>query len=162
MSNQNGIHAFWESRLPELFADERYDFFVGRAEYFHQPRDFYWDIIYESNRLINNVLKIEKDINNSFPIDKKYCPETVGGLVMQKPCYEYAEAYHDKLNGMVEQQMQKAILALGSSWYTAWVDAGQPDLTDFKNDEEDTVLQKEEIKADSIMKSGGKMIGRPE
>jgi hypothetical protein len=162
MTNQNGIHAFWESRLPELFADNQYDFFVGRAEYFHSPRDFYWDIIYESNKLISNVLKIEKDINGNFPSDKKYCPETVNGVVLQKPCFEYAEAYHDKLNGMVEEQMQKAILAIGSAWYTAWVDAGQPDLSDFKSDDEDIDFKKEEIKADSIMTVGGKMIGRPE
>ena len=29
---------------------------------------------------------------------------------------------------MVEERLQKAILAVGSSWYTAWVDAGQPNL----------------------------------
>src|SRR4029453_7600387 len=32
LTGQEGIHAFWESRLPELFS-ERYDFFVGKAGY---------------------------------------------------------------------------------------------------------------------------------
>jgi hypothetical protein len=36
--------------------------------------------------------------------------------------------YHDKLNGMVERRMRAAMLMVASVWYTAWVDAGQPDL----------------------------------
>jgi hypothetical protein len=29
-TEQHGIHGFWESRIPELFADESYDYFVGK------------------------------------------------------------------------------------------------------------------------------------
>jgi hypothetical protein len=29
---------------------------------------------------------------------------------------------------MVEKQMRSSILAVGSFWYSAWIDAGQPDL----------------------------------
>jgi hypothetical protein len=29
---------------------------------------------------------------------------------------------------MVERRMQEATLAVGSFWYTAWVNAGMPDL----------------------------------
>lgn len=29
---------------------------------------------------------------------------------------------------MVQKRMRSAILAVGSYWYSAWVDAGQPDL----------------------------------
>ena len=32
------------------------------------------------------------------------------------------------MNGMVERRLRAAINAVGSIWYTAWVDAGQPDL----------------------------------
>jgi hypothetical protein len=32
------------------------------------------------------------------------------------------------LHGMVQCRMRSAILAVGSYWYSAWVDAGQPDL----------------------------------
>ena len=30
-SNQNGIHGFWESRVPELLAEKEFNFFIGRA-----------------------------------------------------------------------------------------------------------------------------------
>ncbi|HNP55279.1 MAG TPA: hypothetical protein PKK69_11685, partial [Ferruginibacter sp.] len=42
----------------------------------------------------------------------------------------YAKAYHDAMNGMVEKQMQHAIQDLANFWYTAWVNAGKPDLSD--------------------------------
>ena len=29
---------------------------------------------------------------------------------------------------MVQRRMRAAVLAVGSFWYSAWVDAGQPDL----------------------------------
>ena len=43
---------------------------------------------------------------------------------------EYAGKLHAELNGMVESQMRKAISATASFWYTAWVNAGKPDLSD--------------------------------
>ncbi len=161
-SNQTGIHAFWESRLPELFADNQYDFFVGRAEYVNNTKEYFWSIVLESNKLVNKVLQIEKELNKSFSIDKKYCVETINGIAIQKPCFDYANAFHDKLNGMVEAQMRATILALGSAWYTAWVDAGQPNLEDLKVDESVLTNKKEVLRLDSLIQNGGKMIGRDE
>lgn len=37
--------------------------------------------------------------------------------------------YHKLLHGMVEKQMRHAIYELGCFWYTAWVNAGKPDMT---------------------------------
>jgi hypothetical protein len=165
-TNQNGVHAFWESRLPELFAKDRYDFFVGRAEYFDNPKKHYWNIISESNKLVAKTLRAEKEVAAKIEVDKKYCPETVNRTVLKKPCFDFAEAYHDKLGGMVEGQMRAAILAVSSAWYTAWVDAGQPDLANLKKDTKTPPLS---IKGDSTelvgeqqLKNGGKMIGRHE
>jgi hypothetical protein len=161
-TNQNGIHAFWESRLPELFADNQYDYFVGQASYFDSPSKYYWDIIFSSNKLAANVLRIEKEVSTAFAADKKYCPETVNRIVVQKPCFDFAEAYHNRLGGMVEARMQGAILAIGSAWYTAWVDAGQPDLTNLKKDPLSTPRDSTESEGDKALKNGNKMLGRHE
>ena len=161
-TNQSGIHAFWESRLPELFADARYDFFVGRAAYIEKPRDYFWSIVLKSNKLAINVLQIEKNVGLKFSDDKKYCLETINGIAMQKPCFDFAQAYHDALGGMVEEQMRQAILALGSAWYTAWVDAGQPDLSKLSDTMPDLEAKKEGEFVDRIIQNGGKMQGRDE
>ena len=45
----------------------------------------------------------------------------------------YSKAYNEKLNGMIERRMRQSIFAIASFWYTAWVNAGQPDLTKLSN-----------------------------
>lgn len=162
MTNQNGIHAFWESRLPELFADNQYDFFVGKAAYIEKPRSYFWEVIYKSNTLAASTLQIEKEVAQKFEVDKKYCPETVNGIEVQKPCFDFARAYHDRLGGMVEEQMRRAILSVGSAWYTAWVDAGQPDLSNLKDTPLSINEEKEQREAEKKIKNGGKILGRSE
>ena len=165
LSNQNGIHAFWESRIPELFADNQYDFFVGPATYIDVPKKYFWDVILSSNKLAANTLRIEKEVAAAFQADKKYCPETVNRNVIQKPCFDFAQAYHTRLGGMVEARMQAAILAVGSAWYTAWVDAGKPDLKNLKILKSDPLSIKTDstdVEGEKALKNGNKMLGRHE
>lgn len=128
LTDQLGIHAFWESRLPELYAVDEYDMLVGKAEYIEDKTTFFWDIITESHHLLDEVLEGEKQLKNSYPEDQQYCFEERLERTVRVECSEYSAAYHELLDGMVEQRMQDAILALGCVWYSAWVDAGQPDL----------------------------------
>lgn len=160
LSGQTGIHAFWESRLPELYADETYDFFVGAAEYIAKPSEYYWKIVLDSHLLVDSVLQIERELSRQFPPDRQYCFEERNGITIRTQCQEYSEAYHRRMAGMVENRMRGAILSIGSSWYTAWVDAGQPDLSKLvgKN------LSAEEIKALELLESQyqkGNTKGRP-
>jgi hypothetical protein len=41
-------------------------------------------------------------------------------------------AYENAMAGMVERRMNASILSVGSYWYSAWVNAGQPDLDRFE------------------------------
>ncbi len=128
LTDQVGIHAFWESRLPELFAEKQYDFFVGKASYISDPRSYYWHVVLETHQLVKKVLEAEKTLSLAFPADQQYCFDERSEQTIRTQCREYAEAYHDLLGGQVERQMQKSILAIGSAWYTAWIDGGQPDF----------------------------------
>ena len=152
LTGQEGIHAFWESRLPELFAIDNYDFIVGKAEYIHDIRSFFWGIVIESHNLVDEVLSIDMDLKNSFPTDLQYCYDERNGITIRTQCREYSEAYHNALNGMVENRFRDAIHATGSLWYTAWVQAGKPNL---KFNEKEF----EKIRFDTI-KIEGKPIGR--
>lgn len=128
LTDQVGIHAFWESRIPELFADKEYDYFVGKAVYIDDPKAYYWDVVLESYQLVDSVLAIEKSLSILFPSDKQYCYEERLGRTIRTQCKEYAAAYQERMGGMVEKRMREAIQSIGSAWYTAWVDAGQPNL----------------------------------
>lgn len=149
LTDQVGIHAFWESRLPELFAEESYDFFVGLAEYVDRPGDFFWNMVLDSHALLDSVLIIEKELSQTYPEDKQYCFEERLGRTIRTQCTEYAEAYHNRMNGMVETRFRDAIHAIGCSWYTAWVDAGQPDLDQFQKE----ALTRKQIKEEEELEA---------
>lgn len=128
MTNQVGIHGFWESRLPELFGED-YDYFVGRAEVISKPVNFTWQIVAESFAAKDSVLKFEAELNSKFSQDRKYAIEQRGASNMKVYSREYSKAYDDMLDNMVERRMRQSIIAVGSFWYTAWFNAGQPDLS---------------------------------
>lgn len=147
LTNQLGIHAFWESRLPELFADREFDFFVGKAEYIDNPRDFFWNLVLDSHLLLDSVLLIEKELSRGFPQDRQFCYEERLDVLIRTQCREYAAAYHNRLNGQVEKRMRDAVHAIGSAWFTAWVDAGQPNLMRLGDDK---LAQKEKQELEAI------------
>ncbi len=128
LTDQVGIHAFWETRLPELYADTEYDLFVGKADYVDDIQEYAWDIIEHSHSLVDSVLLIEKRLSLSFTNYLQYCFEDTEVSTVRVQCEEYSRAYHDALGGMVEDQMRRSIKAVGSVWLSAWADAGQPDM----------------------------------
>lgn len=130
LTDQVGIHAFWESRLPELFALEEYDFIVGQASYISNIEKYSWDIILDTHTYLDSVLLVESRLRRTYPSDLQNCYEQRLERTVKVECREFASAYHDALDGMVERQMLKSITALGNIWYSAWIDAGQPKLSD--------------------------------
>jgi hypothetical protein len=141
-TDQKGIHGFWESRIPELLADKEWDFFIGKAEYISNPLDYAWDRVLESAAASDTVLKYEKKLSQTFPSAQRYAFEMRNGIIIRQYSSTYSIRYNEMLNGMVERRMRQSIFAVASFWYTAWVNAGQPDLSKLVNKE----FSPEEIK----------------
>lgn len=158
LTGQNGIHGFWESRIPELFGDD-YDYFIGKAQYIDKPAEFIWKFILESSSQSDSVLTIERELSKTFPSDKKYAYEERGANTVRVYSREYSQAYSIALNNMVERKLRSAIIDLGSIWYTCWVNAGSPSLSDLKDDAP-TIEEEQEIKKMEAMWKAGKIIGR--
>ena len=159
LTGQVGIHGFWESRLPELFHKE-YDFLVGRARYIDDPLKEAWAIVKKSQSHKDSVLLIEASLSKVFP-RQKYTFSHRNGRVERQYSESYSRAYHDRMNGMVEAQMRSSIHKTGSYWYSAWIDAGQPNLKDLiKIEPGDQEKSDQERERQSFEK--GKIIGRPE
>jgi len=127
LTNQPGMHAFWESRLPELFADQ-YHYNAGKAHYIQNPLAEAFKICRVSFSEVDTVLRFERILDKQFPADKKYITEKRGKKMVKDYSVEYSLAYQKMMKGMVERRMRAAILSVGSYWYSAWIDAGQPDL----------------------------------
>ena len=134
-TDQRGIHGFWESRIPELLAAREWDFLIGKADYIKNPLDFIWQRVLESARASDSVLLFEKELTKSFPADQKFSFEERNGVTIRQYSTAFATAYDKKLNGMIERRMRQSIYAIASFWYTAWVNAGQPDLKSLSNKE---------------------------
>ncbi len=161
-TNQRGIHGFWESRVPELLAEKEFDFFIGKAEYIKNAGDFIWKRILESAKGSDSVLNFERDLSKQFSDDKKYSFEERKGKTVRQYSAAFTIAFNKKLDGMIERRMRQSIFCIASFWYTAWVNAGQPDLKSLVNQKfsEQDVKEFEELNI--RWKAGGKMIGKEE
>ncbi len=158
-TNQNGIHGFWESRVPELLAEKEFDFWIDKAEHLKNPGQFIWKRVLESAAAADTVLRYEKELTQNFPADQKFSFENRNGITIRTYSTSFTIAYNNKLNGMVERRMRQSIFAVASFWYTAWVNAGQPDLKKLGN-KEFTAEDLKEFEELNNNWRNGKIVGR--
>lgn len=161
-TNQRGIHGFWESRVPELLADKQWDFMIGKAQYIKDPGTFIWNRVLESAKAADSVLNFERELTKAFPADAKYSFEERKGKVIRQYSTAFSLAFNKKLDGMIERRMRQSISSIASFWYTAWVNAGQPDLKSLVNKKFTESDTKEFEELNAQWNSAGKMIGRQE
>jgi hypothetical protein len=131
LTNQYGIHGLWESRLIELQA-ENYNYWIGKAKYLPSVQKEIWAAVKASHTALDSVLKFERQVSTQIGSAEKYSYEQRGSTLTKVYSRKFCAAYHKSLNGMVERRLRAAIQMVSSVWYTAWVDAGQPDLSKLK------------------------------
>ncbi|HEX8021552.1 MAG TPA: S1/P1 Nuclease, partial [Mucilaginibacter sp.] len=105
-----------------------YNYYVGKARYIENPLNEAFRICRATYKSVDTVLRFERILNKTYPQDKKYELVQHGKKQVNDYSAAYSQAYHKMLKGMVARQMRSSILSVGSFWYSAWVDAGQPDL----------------------------------
>lgn len=133
LSGQQGIHALFESQLPEFFGCHYY-LKTRQAAYLKDVPETSWDIVKESHSEVKKVLTTEKKLLQSWGKKEIYVYDQSGKI--RKNRYNkiyyskaFCKAYEDKLNGLIAKQLRKSIYTTASLWYTAWVNAGKPDLS---------------------------------
>lgn len=141
LTHQDGLHALWESRLPEQFGNS-YNYNAGKAKYLENPLWQAFILCRSSFKCTDSVLRIQQQVDKTFPADKKYEVIMRGKRKIKDFSAAYCRAYHTALKGMVQRRLRTAILNVGSYWYSAWVDAGQPDLNQITEPLPDSLKQK--------------------
>lgn len=154
-TGQKGIHGFWESRIPELLADKEWDFFIGKAGFIKNPAGFIWKRVLESAAASDTVLRLERELTKKFPADQKFSFEDRNGVITRQYSAAFSKAYDALLKGMIERRMRQSVYAVASFWYTAWVNAGQPDLKTLGNKEFSTGELKEFETLNNTWKAAG-------
>ena len=92
----------------------------------------------------------------------KFSFENRKGVLIRQYSTAFTIAYDKMLNGMIERRMRLSIASIASFWYTAWVNAGQPNLHALSKQPFSPI----DIKAFEILneswKNNAKMIGKQE
>jgi hypothetical protein len=116
----------------------------------------------ESAKASDSVLLFERELTRSFSDDQKYSFEQRNNVVIRQYSAAFTIAYNNKLDGMIERRMRQSISSVASFWYTAWVNAGQPDLKSLVDQHFSENDLKEFEELNSKWSGSGKMIGRQE
>jgi len=162
LTNQKGIHSMWESRIPKMFG-RNYNLYTGEAKYIDNIEKATWDMIKDSHSQVEPLLLIDRNLRATFTSETMYEHDANGNIAKGKfgdllYSKEYVTQFHTALNGMVENQMRKAIIATSNFWYTAWVNAGKPDLSRLDS-KELTDRNKKNLKNDLKLWKTGKLFG---
>jgi len=145
LTNQKGLHSLWESMVPEIEI-QKYDL-RGRhkAKYLKHPERAIWKAIRQSYKLLPDVFGAEKELTKTFTEAEKYRVQIRNGREYKSYTSAFAKAYSARLEETINKQMIRSANLLADFWYTAWVDAGCPNLNKglSTNDKQKAALQEE-------------------
>lgn len=128
LTNQKGLHALWESVVPEIMLE---DFNLAgnkKAKYLENPAKAIWQAVRHAHRLVPSVLDIETEVSRNFTEATKYRIEKRNNREYRYYTREFAKAYGQRLQHSINDQALRSANLTADFWYTAWVDAGKPDL----------------------------------
>ncbi|WP_373514168.1 zinc dependent phospholipase C family protein [Persicitalea sp.] len=132
LTGQEGIHAFWESRIPEKYAED-YELWIGTANYIENPARAIWGAVAQAHAASDSVLRFEKVLSKDFKADRKFTFVERNKVLVRTYSDEFTAKYNEALEGQVERQMKNSVQMVSDLWYTSWVNAGQPDLRSLAN-----------------------------
>lgn len=133
LSNQHGLHALWESTVPELFLAEyrlyeKHGASSRRARYLKNPQHAAWEAVRSGHELLRETFGQEREVTKQFTDSTKYRVQRRNGIPMKYYTTAFARAYGQRVNPSVQRQLRHTVAAIADFWYTAWVDGGKPDL----------------------------------
>jgi hypothetical protein len=130
LTNQKGLHSLWESMVPEIqLADLDLRSF-HQPKYISDPQAKAWEVVRTSFQLVPRVLAEEKQASVGFTDSTKFRIQIRNGRESKGYTSAFAKAYYARLGEMINRQLIRTADLTADFWYTAWVDAGKPDLED--------------------------------
>jgi len=133
LTNQQGLHSLWESMIPELEM-EQYNLYSGhKVRYLRNPIKDVFRAIKRAHELVPTMLAKEVETSLAFNDSTKYRYQMRNGKQSRSYTTAFAKAYSEKLQPTINQQLLHSADMIADFWYTAWVDAGKPNLNGITN-----------------------------
>lgn len=142
LTNQKGLHSLWESMIPELEIDQYSLKGQRKAEYLKDPKLAIWNAMRHAHILLKDVFSQEIAASAGFTDSTKFRVQVRRGREVKSFTTEFAKSYNKRLGNTVQEQIINSANLIADFIYTAWVDAGKPDLENLFS-----VLNKEKKKA---------------
>lgn len=128
LTNQRGLHALWESVVPEVEISSYNLHAKHKATYLKQPELAIWTAVRRAHGLLPELFAKEKEVSKGFTDSTKYKMVFKYGKNLRYYTDAFAAAYGKSLKPTVNDQLINSANLVADFWYTAWVDAGKPDL----------------------------------
>lgn len=127
-TNQRGIHALWESVTPEMEITAYNLYSAHQAAYINDPQATVWQAVRHANTLLPDVIAKEQEVSKHIPDSVKYKIVFKYGKNLKYYTDTFAVAYGKALAPTINDQLLRSANMVADFWYTAWVDAGKPNL----------------------------------
>lgn len=150
LTNQKGLHALWESVIPEIDIEKFVFTSQHRAMYLKAPDKAIWNAVRSGAGLVKNLLEQERLTTLDFTESTKYRIQLRRGKEVKYYTTAFAKAYHAKLGNTIQLQLVRSADLVADFWYTCWVDGGKPDLNGLMRNPltlEEIAKWKEELEA---------------
>jgi hypothetical protein len=128
LTNQKGIHGLWESMIPEIEITHYNLYSKHKATYLKQPEQAIWAAVRTAAALVPEMLAKEKELSVSFTDAQKYRVQIRRGKEYKSYTSDFAKAYAVTLKSSINDQLLTSANLIADFYYTAWVDAGRPNL----------------------------------
>jgi hypothetical protein len=109
---------------------------------------------------MDSVINIYDSLLNHYNPDGIFVMEERAAIIKKQFSLAFCQLMESEMDKMVERKLRMSILMVASFWYTAWVNAGQPDLDKLMDKEISKEHQKEMDELEYLWQKG-KQKGRP-
>lgn len=162
LTNQKGLHALWESTIPELELSSYNLHSNHKATYIKDKPAAVWNAVKQAHDLLPELFNKEKEVAKNFPGDSKYVEVIRYGRKTKVYTDAFAKQYAAALGSSINNQLNHSANMVSDFWYSTWVDAGKPNLKSLyhfnKNDKkklhkELKTYKKNDLLRDSLLRA---------
>lgn len=128
LTDQKGLHALWETVVPELELANYELGEEGAAQYVKDKPAAIWAAVEKAYNQLPAVFGEEKEATKQFTDATKFRIQVRNGREVKYFTTAFALEYSKRMGTSINDQLKASARMVADFWYTAWVDAGKPDL----------------------------------